>query len=700
MPPKRAKASVKVATTTEPPRPRATRAAAKDATIVMVAEGDDGVKLAKQPSRRTRNSKTGQETEVDMSGSLAEEETHTAPNKRAKATTESPDAQETVQKPAPRTRGRPPRTVKKAVQSEANKKAIEALEKRMKEDARRLEEGTIPTTASASGEEEPVPEAARNVAAAAEVQAAPSLPPTNISPVHRAKAAPSTLQRKPSSTLQRAPGTVQKSVLQSAVRAPQSSLKVQSTPGVENSVLALANFKRRARQPSLLQMVQNPELAQDLGYDTTDFTLGSDEDDFAPHDESTPLHLSKTQQASDRQQPSAPTTPARGSSIQQRSVNDDLDSLYDATPRASPHVTELHSTSTSRKRKSEALEDLQHSVVQIPHSQPSLDSSPSLPSQSQDWHDRGIIPATNPDQYHHDSPSRSQISDTYADPISSSPMPSPSSLGPTENPTLSPTQSRRLALTATGRARRASITKPAKSSKPVTTAALRALLPKRRIQRQQEARRQQRAKERSDDFSVPTSSSLGPISVSSDPLSSSEDEAEDADDLSFSTHRRGGAAQKQNRKQTAPKKKAAKTKPGVLSPVSARKTQRGTTGKAASSKPTTTAVGAGGKRTYGRSASSSEKENNPAKRGNGGVMGERDGSTSPLTSLTEGSDSPADDSVETVVATGKVKGGGKGASGELKERKQFFDEVDTWEMEFESAPSLGNDGFGSSPAWR
>lgn len=62
---------------------------------------------------------------------------------------------------------------------------------------------------------------------------------------------------------------------------PQSTLKAQGTPAIDTSILALANFKRRPRQPSILRMVQH----------TSD--NGEDFDDFNPDDESTPLNLHK-----------------------------------------------------------------------------------------------------------------------------------------------------------------------------------------------------------------------------------------------------------------------------------------------------------------------------------------------------------------------------------------------------------------------
>lgn len=68
-------------------------------------------------------------------------------------------------------------------------------------------------------------------------------------------------------------------------------LKVQATPRIASSVLGLSNMKRRARQPSLLRLVQAH--AKDQNYDDDD----DDDDslnDFCPDDESTPFMNSKS----------------------------------------------------------------------------------------------------------------------------------------------------------------------------------------------------------------------------------------------------------------------------------------------------------------------------------------------------------------------------------------------------------------------
>lgn len=506
---------------------------------------------------------------------------------------------ERTPKPIPRTRqtrlgARPPRTVKKAVQSEANRKALEGLRKRMEEDARRLRGSPDPRP----DVEEPAPE-----------RRSTTPPP-----------APATVQRAAA-----VPGTT--------ARAPQSALKVQSTPGVENSILALANFRRRPRQPSLLQMVQGKGLDADPEDDTTDFTLGTDLEDsveglegFKPYDESTPLQVSKA--------PVLPQTHATPEPETQQDAEDD-DDLYGATPLQSP----------SRKRKSDALEtENEATQIQVRRSvSSSRHSSPGLPQDPSD--DFEAIPATHPDSslspYPDDQP-EDPMSDTLADPLSSSPPPYPSSNLETQQQPRPPA-SPHLRKTAPRHE------KDTRNLKPLTTATLRAMLPKRRVRRI--------LREDREDFSIPSSSSIEERSSSHETV----------------------AAKK---RASVAKKRAPASKPGSLSPISSRKTQ-GSKKKA----PAETAKAV--KKTYTR-LSGANKEN-------AAVVGSSSPLSSvPLTGSDAEDDETADTSLETIGRT-TAKTGKRVVSSELQAAKSKFDEVDDWEMEFESA-SVGVGGE-SSP-WR
>ncbi|KZM27813.1 uncharacterized protein EKO05_0010997 [Ascochyta rabiei] len=75
---------------------------------------------------------------------------------------------------------------------------------------------------------------------------------------------------------------------------PPSAVKVGATPAHETSILALTNFKRRARQPSLLRMVQQTTDVEDNDESGLSNTDHFDLDDFLPQDESTPLNKQRT----------------------------------------------------------------------------------------------------------------------------------------------------------------------------------------------------------------------------------------------------------------------------------------------------------------------------------------------------------------------------------------------------------------------
>lgn len=490
-------------------------------------------------------------------------------------------------------RRRPPRTMKKATQTEAQKLAIERLQKRMEADLEANAVGVAPEERDRQVRKEQHREPAVAVEASS---------PQTRSPVAPARAVPG-----------------------SAVRPPQSVLRMQNTPAAESSVLALANFRRRPRQPSLLQMVQQGE----VGENTTDFSLGlgEDEDDFAPEDESTPLQVSKTQDA-----------PAVGTDVY------DDDELYAATPRPSPKPN-------PRKRKSDEMEG--HEDILVIRSSPPRSESPM--STVEDELPEALvesIPATAPeDNEDEDAEPRESQSDTFAEPLSSSPPPMPRSITETQIRHQSPDEARKSRKT---------------KAKTLDSATLRALLPKRRIRPGNSPRREARS-----DFDIPTSSDMG--------LETSPSEA-DEDDLALRGQKKGSRttaakskASSKGRSKAAPSQRRAPTRPGVLSPATRKQT--------APIRPAQTSAmpNGSGKRTYGRSLPSSDKENEAL--------------SSELSELVS-EDEEADASLETVAP--KKKANATTKSSELDAARKKFEQIDEWEMEFESA-SLGADG--SSP-WR
>lgn len=227
---------------------------------------------------------------------------------------------------------------------------------------------------------------------------------------------------------------------QKITTAPPSALRVRSTPAAEASILALANFKRRPRQPSIIRQIQ---LASETG---DRYEL----DDLEPEDESTPLNLDK------------------------RRTRSSLDWQNGKS--------EAPATSSSRKRK--------FSEVQVPASQssPLLASSPppsvskghSLPKDDESDLPEGAIPSTE-----REDAEPTIYSETMADPRSSSSL----SL-PTMHDTTSGrhTKSRRAlrngqdAMTVSAMVPKTRQTKSRANA--MSTAALQSLLPKpRRRQR-------------------------------------------------------------------------------------------------------------------------------------------------------------------------------------------------------------------------
>ncbi|MCJ1379387.1 hypothetical protein MMC17_002488 [Xylographa soralifera] len=129
--------------------------------------------------------------------------------------------------------------------------------------------------------------------------------------------------------------------------APFSTRKLPATPSAELSMLALANFKRRPRQPSILQIGRQDDAASESELDDI-------LDGFYPDDESTPFHVTTTSRA-----------------VPSHSVNTLLSTTSSSLDRQIP---------SSRKRK------LTPPRVQVPNSQSSrnhLFSPPPEPASEQ-----------------------------------------------------------------------------------------------------------------------------------------------------------------------------------------------------------------------------------------------------------------------------------------------------------------------------
>lgn len=418
--------------------------------------------------------------------------------------------------------------------------------------------------------------------------------------------------------------------------APPSALRVRSTPAAETSLLALANFKRRPRQPSIIRQLQ---LASETGerYDFTNLEL-----EFEPEDESTPLHLHRRRTRS---------------------------SLGSEHPKSA-----VPTSSSSRKRK--------FSEIQVPATQsspalgssppPSLSRSRSPPAQG----DESDLPAERAMPSTERDDARPTIySDTMADPRSSSSI----SL-PTMHDTLSGrhAKSRRIvnerhdttivSVTALN-------TRQAKAksgANTMTTAALQSLLPK--------PRRKQRpaAAKANDAFEIPSSEG-GDVEMRD---LDEEDEPEPEPVPARRTRRATTARPRTTTITPARKHESGRLRKPTLSPVSARKflAPKGQGRTRGISKPASKSV-TKEKKTYGRRRDDEDKEND----------------SDALMSDAHASD---DDGAEERRRRARSRTKEISIvlkSREIESARAKFAEVDEWEMEFESV-DLG--GGNESGEWR
>ncbi|KAL8943504.1 MAG: hypothetical protein Q9216_001039 [Gyalolechia sp. 2 TL-2023] len=257
---------------------------------------------------------------------------------------------------------------------------------------------------------------------------------------------------RPSSAQSHAPVKILKAPREVRVTKPRA------TPSRETSILAIENFKRRPRQPSLLQIAQAHTAAQDSELDDT-------LDDFNPDDESTPLCQSNTGL---QHEPSS-VSPSRQSSSRKRKLSTPDIQVLSSQPPISPNRS-----SSPVPARSENLFD-----IFVDDSQP----NPPLPA----------IPASKP------RVARQTIgSDTLAPPQSSSPPPQQENRQSKSRSKKSQTASKPKAKDANTKARKTLSTvlpprspSPTQSSpstipksrsplKPITTSALQNLLPRRR----------------------------------------------------------------------------------------------------------------------------------------------------------------------------------------------------------------------------
>lgn len=230
---------------------------------------------------------------------------------------------------------------------------------------------------------------------------------------------------------------------------PPSTIRVGGTPAHETSILALTNFRRRPRQPSLLRMVHQTTDVEGAGANSDD---GDDLDDFHPDDESTPLRHRNNQPAAQQNDTSGFSVGSSGS------------------------------RGTKRKRSS---------IIQVPRSSPPVEPSPTAARAEVPRLSSPSLPEGVTESQDAASQEPVVLSSTMAPPRSSSPVEeieesSDEEAGPRKTGT-----NKNEATAGRGRTRKQST-----KDQTLSTARLQALLPRRRT----------RATRERDEFDLDTSS--------------------------------------------------------------------------------------------------------------------------------------------------------------------------------------------------
>ncbi len=390
--------------------------------------------------------------------------------------------------------------------------------------------------------------------------------------------------------------------------------KAQPTPRVVSSVLGISNMKRRARQPSLLRLVQAHAKDQsDDEDDDDDDSL----DDFCPDDESTPFMISKSYSGL-QFSPSLPAAlPAQTSSSRKRK-------------RPSPEVEVPNSQSfepslvSPPPRSSPPAEpDLDQDLYNVspPNAKRVLEPSLPLPCQRRTRTPPSDLTCSTPDLPH----SSSSVPVSHAKSSIPEPKtPTPTSCAPAAPLSPSPCQSSSPAV-ATSR-----------TLKPLSTASLQNLLPRRRLRPKPRQR---------GVFDLPSSSLTTEIDTA--------DLEDDEDELGASAKTR--VRLRRNRDTQAGKSKANTIKGAVAAGKK----------KPAPSRRNDQAKGGNTTKTYTRKATSVEEEEHGAVDDNTHSEGDEAGN-------------------ET------TPGNSKAPKGELKSLVRKFEEVDQWELEIEEVTGSGS----------
>ncbi|KAI9719932.1 MAG: hypothetical protein M1828_005970 [Chrysothrix sp. TS-e1954] len=409
---------------------------------------------------------------------------------------------------------------------------------------------------------------------------------------------------------------------------------VAPTPG---SVLSLANFKRRPRQPSLLHMVQQAKAAESGDESLAHGRLG---------------HGKK-----------AKATEKRDSEVE--------DVSYLTLPRSSSPVR----TASPAALKERGIEDSQ---VKVKSKTADLASSQSRKRKrgSEDKENRPPSPKVAA------SPEAEPI--PISSPLSSSQLGSPPpTIHATSKTAVNPkAASKKLRTPSAPRRKPAKESDAKERAASVTTASLQMLMPKRRTRR--ELRR------KNDEFEILDSPSSHGDGAGSEEESRGGDERdhgerdEDVDELSLPA--RKGRYQDRSRKSHLQERQAIKNRPSTKKKEGAAST---TKGPGNTSKPSTTSVTTArptpaATKTYARLSSSSDKENWLP-----GAEDPTDDSTQLTPEIGRGNQHEKGKSKPAAAAAEQTD--------EMKVARKKFADVDDWDLSFESA-DIG--GGGSSSPWR
>ena len=449
-------------------------------------------------------------------------------------------------------------------------------------------------------------------------------------------------------------------------------LRAQGTPAIESSILALRNFKRRPRQPSMLQMVQQmtasarPSLVHAPEFETEnilDLDVNSDEDDFAPEAEGTPLQIDKSRQSANLypHYPNISTSQAANVLSQEKSgrkrKSDESISLR-IQPRKRARVPQASMKANSKAGSESNVDEenpgLDRSVSpqiqelsEIPVAS-SLPVAPGSDPRPRTRHHQPLdvdieVPSTDKTQpAEHENVLPNDRTGENGDQVPNGTMAEPLSSSPLRDYQLHHRQEKQQTA-ARKQPARTRLNKSKQNSKALSTETLKAMLPRRR-----KAPREPESKSEYDiDLALTQEDSHVPR---------------------YSKHGEDDSSGKPRRQtKTAGKRTTTKnTRQGKAAIPSSRKALATQTRK-----PSAPSVKHPAVKTYGRTTTS-DRENEGDE-----SFEEADESTLPEISL-------------TMHEAAKSK--------ELEEAKRKFAEIDAWDMEMESM-SAGNHGS-SSPGWR